>query len=71
MMYCKRCSGKLYEEDCWYDYANVKQQQIGCYLCGQKLHIDYREWVAFKKKLYASMEKAKYKKNAKSKVGAR
>lgn len=66
MIYCKRCSGKLYEEDTWLDYANVRQQQVGCYLCSQKLHIDYREWVAFKKQLYAALEKAKKREKSKT-----
>lgn len=56
-MYCKKCTGKLYEEEIWFDYDNVKQQQIGCYQCSNKIQVEYKEWVALKKKILKAVKK--------------
>jgi hypothetical protein len=67
MIYCKHCTGKLYEDDTWKDMLGTKYQEIGCYQCSKKLHIEYREWVDFKNLLEKSINKAKAKAYAKSK----
>ena len=66
MIYCKKCAGKLYEEEIWVDNDNIKQQQVGCYQCSNKIQVEYKEWVDFKNKLYKAVKKANQ--NAKSKV---
>ncbi len=66
MIYCKHCSGKLYEEEVWFDENNVKHQQIGCYQCYKKVQVEYQEWLSFKRKLNNALIRSK--KNAKSKT---
>lgn len=63
MMYCKKCTGKLYEEEIWTDFAEIKYQQIGCYQCSNKIQVEYREWLDLKKKISKAIRKNKNEKN--------
>lgn len=49
-LYCKRCSGKIYEDEV-YTENNVKKMQLGCYTCSQKLYVDWNKWNWFLFKL--------------------
>jgi hypothetical protein len=59
MLKCKKCGGTLYEDESWTDSNGVRSIEIGCFQCANKLEIDYKEWMAFKRKLQASLSKAK------------
>jgi hypothetical protein len=61
-MYCKRCTGKLYEDEIWYDSNGVKQQEISCYQCPAKIQVEHHEWLKLKRKIESAMIKT-YAKN--------
>lgn len=46
MLWCKNCSGKLYEEEIYWE-DRKKFVQIGCHLCAKKLYIPWLQWVDF------------------------
>ena len=61
MMYCKNCSGKLYEEEIWFDENGLKMQEIGCYQCPKKIQVAYKDWVILKRKINNALIKSNVK----------
>lgn len=50
---CKRCNGKLYEVEVYYE-LKVKKIELGCYQCPHRLYLDFKKYKDFLKMLDAS-----------------
>lgn len=68
MLYCKNCSGFLYEEEIFEEEDGTKYMQVGCLICSEKLYIHLKTWNKFKKDLEKAIHVARLNKASKQKV---
>jgi len=67
-MFCKRCGGKLYEEEIFTADDDVTYMQIGCYNCPNKIYCSLKKWNKFKRDLQKDILRIKREKNERSKA---
>lgn len=50
MFTCRKDEGFVYEEEIYYE-EGIKLMQLGCFSCGHKVYVEYKQWEDFKKKI--------------------
>jgi RNase P subunit RPR2 len=68
MLYCKNCSGFLYEEEIFKEDDGTQYMQVGCLICSEKLYIHLKTWNKFKKDLEKAINVVKKRKAIREKA---